>query len=701
MEEFRPEAERVLWRLNTLVVAARLYGAHHAAVDQQLPRFLSELRRFMESHGVLALGITKDNFRVDGEEVALEGLSRLALYFYAYNLAQVTFLPEVQDADILGFLDIVTMERSDLEEAGGLEHLLWERRIYTVQVREVSLEQLIEEEVQPTDAVHALFGQRRLSPQERDMILDSIREGPEEAARLIGNVHEFATRHGDTADERQIGEQVSHALRVIDRAILDQPLDDQPTLYRNLAQAQLLLEDPIRSLVGKVLLAGGSRDEAAMSVLEQLSSQELGRLMVSSLSPSQMVSLLGDMTRAFREGTGRSQEVLEGVAQELTRLGQTHLPPDVIESLSAAEPEMPAGPAKRVDIEQDLPVTDDMVAVTDEAIDELVALGKDVTAASVAAEALATHVDLLLQEEDLESFVAAARVLEEQFPGLLERSDYRMLSLVLRTLKRLATGPTGPRSDLTRDMLLRLVDERLVEQLLTALWEQRGTAAGDAISACLEPISDELIIPLIQRLGKEPQRAVRALLCDLLARWGREHVQVIGRHVADQRWHLVRNVVTIMGRIAVPEVLPCLATALKHPEYRVRREVVEALARIRTPEAQEVLLEGLQDPDPRIKQAVLLRINGERPSQAVSSILQIVLHSDPLYRTLDVKKAAIRTLARIGATEAVPYLERIARRRFAFGAPARELRRTARYALEALQRTSQPAEPPDRVNVSR
>jgi HEAT repeat protein len=128
-----------------------------------------------------------------------------------------------------------------------------------------------------------------------------------------------------------------------------------------------------------------------------------------------------------------------------------------------------------------------------------------------------------------------------------------------------------------------------------------------------------------------------------------------------------------------------LSQALYHDSPEVRSAAITALTGLDTDEAWAAVVATLTHPDQATALAALAAIRRAGRRRAVPAMLAVLqLHSGGT-RNHDLKREIIEDMRRMGATEAVPVLKKIASRRFAFGRKVRELRDLARQAVAELR----------------
>jgi hypothetical protein len=199
-----------------------------------------------------------------------------------------------------------------------------------------------------------------------------------------------------------------------------------------------------------------------------------------------------------------------------------------------------------------------------------------------------------------------------------------------------------------------------------------------------------LCVDVMSRADKARARAATVTaLCYLCA----EDPELLAPWLLDPRWHVVRNVVFVLGHIGGPAVAPLLQTVSRHPEPRVRRQLVQALGSLPAGERTPMLLEQLDTRDPQLLATVLNILTREPDRRTVRAVLACIAAPDFESRDESNQRALFGTLGEIADDDAVPALEALlnrggwfARRSLQRVAAARTLRRIGTpKALAALE----------------
>lgn len=293
----------------------------------------------------------------------------------------------------------------------------------------------------------------------------------------------------------------------------------------------------------------------------------------------------------------------------------------------------------------------------------------------------------MLKAETRENqFLQLGREVIEAAEALKQREELAALLPVIAALLEIQTtkGRTAPQAEFIRYALEQIASGSMTEYLLDRM-EERAAENESVIDGLCAAIGQSFAYPLIQRLCVAEELSVRKAIALALIRSGVGAIPALASMLKDERWYVVRNMVTILGEIASPESLRALQQVAAHPEAKVRKEVVKSLARIAPHFGDAGLIAMLADSDRDVVRQVIFSLGALRSRAAVRPLLDIVTTADALLKELELKKMAVTALGRIGDRQATaPLLDVLATKGWL--APLRwmELRITAATALGQL-----------------
>ncbi len=198
----------------------------------------------------------------------------------------------------------------------------------------------------------------------------------------------------------------------------------------------------------------------------------------------------------------------------------------------------------------------------------------------------------------------------------------------------------------------------------------------------LSQLEKSSVISLSNLMGDIQDIKYRKALIETIVVLGRDNIEVLASGLKDKRWQVVRNIVTILGRIGDKAALEHLKLSLKHPEPSVRREVVRALGMIGGPKAGDALLLAMDDQDPQIRMAALRFLPNAQSYAVLDNLMEIITRQDFSERALAEKRVLFEVLAEIGQDRVLPFMVKLLRKKALFGSAKKdEIRASAAYGL--------------------
>lgn len=298
---------------------------------------------------------------------------------------------------------------------------------------------------------------------------------------------------------------------------------------------------------------------------------------------------------------------------------------------------------------------------------------------------------LLLYVDSERSAKDIKRVLELIIPSLTSEGDFSVLTEALLLLKKIRTDENVQESvrQLAKELISELSLKKYIYQAFEVLSEaEPETSKYKNAFLFLSTLPRETVIQgLVEILSTEEMLSRRKLLINILSKLGADSVKIIGERILpdDERWYLVRNLVTILGNIKTEECVEYIKNALRHSDFRVRKEAVKALASIGGDQACEAIIEIYDEQEPEFKLFILKNIGATESGKAFEILSPIVEKSDRFLRDIDWKLAAIESLSMLPFAESRIMLQKLAQTRsFFFRRRARKIAASAQDALIKL-----------------
>ncbi|WP_025324012.1 HEAT repeat domain-containing protein [Deferrisoma camini] len=278
--------------------------------------------------------------------------------------------------------------------------------------------------------------------------------------------------------------------------------------------------------------------------------------------------------------------------------------------------------------------------------------------------------DLLMRlshETDVPRFLELLQEIARFVVDYAEVQRFREAYDVVLFLFREAQGLEALGEEIRRDYLLEtirmLVRGEFLSWLIGRVTGEASEADAEAGAYVLRTLGESAVIPLINALVAEKRRPGRRRLIEILVAVGDPVVPTALRMLEDQRWYVVRNMVTILGGIGSPEALRGVVRASADPDPRVRREAARMLGRADLAETEERIRELLDDPDPSVRLMAISAAAARGSEAMVEALWRLYDRISLRSPHWDLKPAVLRALGRIGHRDSLPRLVRIARKR--------------------------------------
>jgi len=215
---------------------------------------------------------------------------------------------------------------------------------------------------------------------------------------------------------------------------------------------------------------------------------------------------------------------------------------------------------------------------------------------------------------------------------------------------------SGERNWSEESLVQELMQPVSIARTVEHIDRQEMPHVGDfiALAAVLgEPGIDWITLVLCDSQRQE----ARIALAEVLAQRCRDNPERLAAWLADPRWYVVRNIVTILGWIGGPAVAGLLQTALRNPDTRVHAAVVAALTNVELKHARPVLIRAIDTADSKLFAQILQTLSGARDPATARFVFAFVQQDRFLGRPTDERRAIYAAIASIGGDELVPELE--------------------------------------------
>ena len=239
------------------------------------------------------------------------------------------------------------------------------------------------------------------------------------------------------------------------------------------------------------------------------------------------------------------------------------------------------------------------------------------------------------------------------------RIDYasRAMGIFIRHIE-LPPGGSAEIGALARLGIKELASDELIAHYL-GLLRKRGGRGRKEIETVLVALEERTVGPLLQMLADEEDLLVRKLIVEIVTRIGRPAVPAILENLGDSRWYMVRNMITVLGGLGMPDLAPHVAATLTHPDLRVKKEAIKALSRIPHPTSVTALCDLCFFPEETVALTATAALALKRDTEAVVALYRRIATKRVLYPNYLLAHESIDSLRSIGTDEALTALEEV------------------------------------------
>ena len=274
-------------------------------------------------------------------------------------------------------------------------------------------------------------------------------------------------------------------------------------------------------------------------------------------------------------------------------------------------------------------------------------------------------IELLLKKIAAETDSAAYRdhviafskaLLSEPLDRRIEYSS-RALAIFIVHMDR-PPGKQAEIAELARMAVKELATDELVSHFIRRL-RDRGARERTEAETVLTAFGDRAVKALLSALAEEGDLLVRKSVVDIIVRIGRPALPSLLDNLQDSRWYVVRNMVTILGSLGIPELAPHIASILSHPDLRVKKEAIKALSKIDHPSTVTSLGELCFFPEETVALTATAALSAKREREAVVTLVRRAVQRKVLYPNYRLAHEAIDSLRAIGTDGAIDALQEI------------------------------------------
>lgn len=150
---------------------------------------------------------------------------------------------------------------------------------------------------------------------------------------------------------------------------------------------------------------------------------------------------------------------------------------------------------------------------------------------------------------------------------------------------------------------------------------------------------------LTQLLAEAESIKGRHLLCEALATIGHLDTRSVAMGLKKSTWNVVRDTISVLGRIGSKEAFEHLKTMVSHPDERIRREVIRTIGSIKSPDTSLYLSKAIHDRDSAVRMTAVRALGNIRTEEVKQMLLAAISAKNFNTRSFNEKKEVYGTIA--------------------------------------------------------
>lgn len=594
----------------------------------------------------LVVGVGPGRFILGEEELPLrrEGAERLARELFLHDVENIRFVGGATLDGLLGFFRAVALDDDHVRELGGIRAVLREVPATGIQVLQRGLlvltddgtgrpAHILTEHMSPAAAAAS----QGADPDEIASILlsgDGPEFSPEQYFAGLWGLHEQASPLADDA--------------FVPGTIIREGDNDPWREFRSFLESFFFLPRDLQLGVLEAVLED-STDENHRLFLDQLTETELAGFLPDLTEQS--ATSLRSYAHNIAAETGRPVSGAFGMVDEDMLPTQQAVSQRIAEVLST--------------VDRDRAGHEELLA----------ALRAEMSERLDGEELAGSVLRGLFECEDRDDrFARVVRVWTGRITRHLRSGD---LEAAQALLDKVLVDPAYP-SDRKRQVREGLDKLGRPDVLRFVLDAEDGEELSDEASRFLGTIgtsaTDALVAMLADADDQKTRRSITALLVPAVS----EDPLCLDNYLLDERWFLLRNLATVLGRTGKQAAVAGVRRLLRHEDQRVRAEALRSLIRLQRDEAAPTVLRLLSDPHPMVRDAAASLAKTFDSKNFESSLIR---EFEEGKHPQEVQMVMVDVLGGRATSPSQQAIARIARKKLAFRKRDRELRAYARQIL--------------------
>lgn len=273
-----------------------------------------------------------------------------------------------------------------------------------------------------------------------------------------------------------------------------------------------------------------------------------------------------------------------------------------------------------------------------------------------------TLLSKLTETSDSEEYGELFRQIAKKIKELIRMEQLAFTEKTIKVLAHHNEYPPGGNREIKEIAtagILELIDEDVMD-IYVKKFASKSLQDRVEAQTVLFILGERAVKKILAALTEEKNLIVRKAMVDLVTKIGTPAIPYIVKYLEDERWYVVRNMVTILGGMGTDEVAQHIANTLQNSDPRVKKEAIKALSKNPSPISITALGECCFDGDENIATISISAIGTKKDAKAVQFLRDRYHARRFLFPDYRVSREIVDSLKNMGTESALGLLQTIA-----------------------------------------
>jgi HEAT repeat protein len=247
--------------------------------------------------------------------------------------------------------------------------------------------------------------------------------------------------------------------------------------------------------------------------------------------------------------------------------------------------------------------------------------------------------ELTYQIKENTIFSEIVGFIENSIDYCIKGGDFKRASAIVDSIKSIIKDAgIGEGNIKVLKRIFTMINSEPLVQEIGKIIDSRALAEENYFIFFIKHLDKTSIPSLIRLMGELRSIKGRRLVIDALSIIGKQDVKTLAIGLNDSRWYVVRNIISILGKISDTRSMEFLIKILSHPDPRARKEAVKTLGNTESLKILPYFKKTLNDNDSSVRTTTARTLGNTKTETAKRVLLTELSRKDFLSRDFTEKK---------------------------------------------------------------